>query len=85
MVRNPGGGKASEQAPAGGPVEEIKIRDNSRPVLATPRLQRRTQAVGVGVSGAVGDVRDKIADTAAEARTLTRAASGEMSEFSSVW
>jgi ElaB/YqjD/DUF883 family membrane-anchored ribosome-binding protein len=39
-------------------------------------FQRQSQAAGVGVSEAVGDARDKIADTAAEARNLTRAASG---------
>jgi ElaB/YqjD/DUF883 family membrane-anchored ribosome-binding protein len=41
-------------------------------------LQRQTQAAGVGVSEAVGDAKDKVADTAAEARNLTRAASGEI-------
>jgi ElaB/YqjD/DUF883 family membrane-anchored ribosome-binding protein len=41
-------------------------------------LQRQSQAAGVGVSEAVGDAKDKVADTAAEARNLTRAASGEI-------
>jgi len=41
-------------------------------------LQRETQAAGVGVSEAVGDAKDKVADTAAGARDFTRAASGEI-------
>jgi ElaB/YqjD/DUF883 family membrane-anchored ribosome-binding protein len=41
-------------------------------------LQRETQAAGVGVSDAVGDAKDKVADTAAGARDFTRAASGEI-------
>ena len=41
-------------------------------------LQSQTEAAGVGVSEAVGDARDKIANTAAGARDLTRAASGEI-------
>ena len=34
--------------------------------------------MGLRVSEAVGDAKDKVADTAAEARNLTRAASGEI-------
>ena len=41
-------------------------------------LQRQTQAAGVGVSEAVGDAKDKVADTVAEARSFSRAASGEI-------
>jgi ElaB/YqjD/DUF883 family membrane-anchored ribosome-binding protein len=41
-------------------------------------LQHQTQAAGVGVSEAVGDAKDKVADTAAGARDFTRAASGEI-------
>jgi ElaB/YqjD/DUF883 family membrane-anchored ribosome-binding protein len=41
-------------------------------------LQRETQAAGVGVTEAVGDAKDKVADTAAGARDFTRAASGEI-------
>ena len=38
----------------------------------------RREAAGVGVSEAVGDAKDKVADTAAGARDITRAASGEI-------
>ena len=41
-------------------------------------LQRQTGAAGAGVSEAVGDAKDKIANTAGEARDLTHAASGEI-------
>ncbi|MGA8171545.1 MAG: hypothetical protein WB816_12055 [Methylocystis sp.] len=41
-------------------------------------LQSQTEAAGVGVSEAVGDARDKIANTAGEARNHARAASGEI-------
>jgi ElaB/YqjD/DUF883 family membrane-anchored ribosome-binding protein len=41
-------------------------------------LQHQTRAAGVGVSEAVGDAKDKVADTAAGAREITRAASGEI-------
>ena len=38
----------------------------------------RTRSAGVGASEAVGDAKDKVADTAAGARDFTRAASGEI-------
>ncbi len=41
-------------------------------------LQHQTQAAGVAASEAVGDAKDKVADTAAGARDFTRAASGEI-------
>ena len=41
-------------------------------------VQRETHAAGVGVSEAVGDAKDKVADTVAEARSFSRAASGEI-------
>ena len=40
-------------------------------------VQRQTEAAGAGVSEAVGDVKDKIANTAAEARDASTA-SGEI-------
>ena len=41
-------------------------------------VQRQTQAAGLGVSDAVGDARDKIASTAADAQSHVRAASGQI-------
>ena len=41
-------------------------------------LQRQTEAAGAGVSEAVGDAKDKIANTAGEARDRARSASGEI-------
>jgi ElaB/YqjD/DUF883 family membrane-anchored ribosome-binding protein len=41
-------------------------------------LQHQTQAAGVGVSEAVGDAKERIASTAADAQNLTRAATGEI-------
>ena len=55
--------------------EEIKTHV---PVLATPKSRHEAWAATAGVSRAVGDASDKIADAAAEARDVTRAASGKI-------
>ena len=51
--------------------EEIEM---VRPILVTPKAP----AADVGLSESVGNARDKIADTAAEGRDLSRAASGKI-------
>jgi ElaB/YqjD/DUF883 family membrane-anchored ribosome-binding protein len=41
-------------------------------------MQKQTHADGLGLSEAVGDARDKIASTSADAQKRVRAASGEI-------
>jgi ElaB/YqjD/DUF883 family membrane-anchored ribosome-binding protein len=47
----------------------------------TALVQQQTQAAGHRVSEAVGDARDKIASTAADAQNRVRAVSGEIEAY----